>query len=424
MTYFSALKIDDFKKDASRKKLFFYLSLFTNLGILFVFKYLGFFSEIALQVGQLFSSSVDFDPIRLALPIGISFYTFQSIGYTLDVYYGIIKPERHLGYFSLFTGFFTQILSGPISKSRQLLPQIREPKKFELANLSYGIQRFTWGLFKKMVIADRLDVYVNDVYSHIHSYQGSVLWLGTFLFAFQLYCDFSAYTDMAIGSASIFGIKLPENFNFPFISKNVTEFWRRWHMSLSAWLRDYLYTPIQFSKKKWKKGATVYAIALTFFICGLWHGAKFTFVMFGIFQAGALTYEMLTREKRLKWSQSLNPVFYNSASWFTTFIFTLVSFVFFRAENTSNAFLLLRKQFASFYDVKAVARFIQASGGVKFIFTIALLAFFICTDYFFTLSVLNQNKKPIWLSLIFSFLIVLILLFGSFGKVDFIYFQF
>ncbi len=424
VTYYSALKMDEFKKQMSKKRLFLYLGLLFNLGILIVFKYLGFFTDIASQIAGLFSSTINIEPLKIILPIGISFYTFQSIGYSLDVYYGLRKPEKQLGYFALFVSFFPQILSGPIGRSSELFPQIHQNQNFSWDNIGYGIQRFTWGLFKKIVIADRLDVYVNSIYGNIDGNQGSVLWLGTLLFAFQLYADFSAYTDMAIGVARFFGFKLAENFDFPFISKSVTEFWRRWHMSLSGWLRDYLYTPIQFSKKKWKQWATVYAIFLTFIICGLWHGAKFTFVIFGIIQGLALTYEMLTRDKRQKWSKTFPPLFYNSFSWIVTFIFTLISFVFFRADTTPQAFLLLKKAFSSFYDIHAVKDFIVQAGGIKFLFSMLLLLFFILSDKLFSLSFLNQSKKPFVLNLMVSSLIVLIILFGTFGKVNFIYFQF
>ncbi|WP_317898628.1 MBOAT family O-acyltransferase [Aurantibacillus circumpalustris] len=424
ITYYSAIKMDEYKKVMVKKRVFLYSAMVVNLGILIVFKYLGFFTDIYSQLANLLSFGLKIPPLKLLLPIGISFYTFQSIGYSLDVFFGLRKPEKHLGYFALFVSFFPQILSGPIGRSSELFPQIHTPQKFSWDNIGYGIQRFVWGLFKKIVIADRLDVYVNDIYSNISHYPGSVLWLGTFLFAFQLYTDFSAYTDMAIGVARFFGFKLAENFDFPFISKNVTEFWRRWHMSLSAWLRDYMYTPLQFSKRKWKKGATVYAIFLTFFICGLWHGAKFTFVLFGIIQGLALTYEMLTREKRQLWSKTFNPFLYNTFSWLLTFGFTLLSFVFFRAESTEDAFLLIRKQFTTFSDVAAIKIFVMHFGGIKFAFSLLLLLFFILTDKLFSTMVKLQNRKSFVLTMITSLLIVFIILFGTFGKVDFIYFQF
>ncbi len=424
VTYFSAIKMEEFKKEKVKKRNFLYLAIIFNLGILIVFKYLGFFTDIVSNLAGLFSSHLSFDPIKLFLPIGISFYTFQSIGYSLDVYYGLRKPERHIGYFGLFVSFFPQILSGPIGRSSEMFPQIHTTQEFSWDNVGYGIQRFTWGLFKKMVIADRLDAIVNPIYGNIDGYSGSVLWLGTFLFAFQLYTDFSAYTDMAIGIARFFGFKLAENFDFPFVSKSVTEFWRRWHLSLSAWLRDYLYTPIQFSKKKWKQWATVYAIFLTFFICGLWHGAKFTFVMFGIIQAVALTYEMLTREKRAKWRDTYPAFLYNSLSWAITFGITLISFVFFRAETTADAFLLLIKQFTTFYEVAELKAFIVQIGGVKFLFSMMLLLFFILTDKLFASSFQRQERDPYVLNAMVSVLLVIIVLFGTFGQVNFIYFQF
>ncbi|MEO6903350.1 MAG: MBOAT family O-acyltransferase [Bacteroidia bacterium] len=416
--------MDLFKKGHVKKKIFLYLAIGTNLGILIIFKYLGFFTEIISQITGLFAFNTQFSPLKLILPIGISFYTFQSIGYSLDVYYGVRKSEKHLGYFALFVSFFPQILAGPIGRSTELLPQFHNPAVFSWTNIGYGLQRFIWGLFKKVVIADRLAVYVNDIYGNIADYQGSVLWLGTILYAFQLYADFSGYTDMAIGIARFFGYKLSENFNFPFISKNVTEFWRRWHISLSTWLRDYLFVPLQFSKKKWKKWATIYALFLTFVICGLWHGAKFTFVIFGVLQGLALAYEMFTRDQRQIWRKKINSYFYNFSSWVLTFTFTLVSFVFFRAENTADAFMLLQKQFTSFYDMKALKNFIIAAEGSRFIFSLILVCLFIVLDKFFVNTIHQQNKNQYTLNILSSVLIVIILLFGTFGKVDFIYFQF
>jgi len=424
VSFYSALKMDEHTKETSKKLWYLYLSIGFNLGVLIVFKYLGFFTDIFAHFVALLSSNISINPLKLMLPIGISFYTFQSIGYSFDVYYKLRKPERHIGYFALFVSFFPQILSGPIGRSNELFPQIHQPQKFSWDNVGYGIQRFTWGLFKKIVIADRLDAYVNTIYENIGTYQGSVLWLGTILFAFQLYADFSAYTDMAIGVARFFGFKLAENFDFPFLSKSITEFWRRWHISLSNWLRDYLYTPLQFSKKKWKKWATVYAIFVTFFICGLWHGAKFTFVIFGLIQALALTYEMLTRDKRQKWSKTFPPFLYNNFSWFFTFVVTLISFVFFRADSTADAFLLLQKQFTTFYDLSAVKLFIKQQGGISFLFSMLLLLFFILIDKSFSNRFKQQTINPYLLNAMVSVLIVIIILFGTFGKINFIYFQF
>lgn len=423
-TYYTALMMDKNKKNPGIKRSYLHIALLVNLGILIIYKYLGFFSEIISAIASLSGTEASLGLPTLLLPIGISFYTFQSIGYSLDVYYGLRKPETHMGYLALFVSFFPQILAGPIGRSSELLPQIHTPLLFSCNNLGYGLQRFAWGLFKKIVIADRLNVYVNSIYDNVGEYSGSVIWLGTLLFAFQLYCDFSAYTDMAIGTARVFGFKLNENFDFPFVSKSITEFWRRWHLSLSNWLRDYLYTPIQFSKKKWKRWATVYAISLTFLICGLWHGAKFTFVMFGVFQASALTYEMITREQRARWREKISPYLYNPLSWLLTFTFTLVSFVFFRADTTADAFYVLKQQFTTFYNLSAVADFVKVQGGSKFVFSVLLLILFISIDFLFSTTIQKQSKSAYTLNFMFTFLLVLILLFGNFGEVDFIYFKF
>lgn len=422
VTYFSALKLGD--QNVSNRRFYLYLSLWTNLAVLIVFKYLGFFTEVFSDIyGILSGSSISFK-FGLLLPIGISFYTFQSIGYILDVYYKMQKPEKHFGYFALFVSFFPQILSGPIGRTRELMPQIKENRFFEWDNFLTGINRFIWGLFKKLVIADRLSVYVNQVYENVEAFDGAVLWLATFLFAIQLYADFSAYTDMAIGIAKIFGIQLAENFDYPFVSKNVTEFWRRWHISLSGWLRDYLYTPIQFSKKKWKKFATVYAIFLTFFICGLWHGAKFTFVIFGLLQGLALTYEMLSREHRIKWSKRLPGWLYLNVSWLITFLFTLLSFVFFRANTTKDSLIIVERMLFPYLHLDSLRAFFVQIGGIKFVFSIFIVIVFLLSDKFCNTVIKRKEYLSLSAALLIAVLIVSIILFGTFEKVNFIYFQF
>lgn len=408
-----------------RRRTIMRMTLLLNLLILVVFKYLGFFNELIGLFSHSAAGKLPFSFPVLLLPIGISFYTFQSIGYVLDVYFKVRKPEPHFGYYTVFVAFFPQILSGPIGRSTELLPQIRNQRKTSWEDIESGISRFSWGIFKKMVIADRLSLVVDDVYGNPSSHQGMVFWFVTVLYAFQLYADFSGYTDMAIGVARIFGIRLAENFDFPYISKNVTEFWRRWHLSLSNWLRDYLYTPIMFSKKKWGKKAVMYAIVLTFLICGIWHGAKLTFVIFGVLQAGALLWEMLSRELRARWSRSLPKKAYGFFSWLLTFFFVVFCFIFFRADTTKDALLIVKREFTSFTDLGDFKAFLAHLNYSRIAFTLLCCFAFFVIDKPVSLLIRNEaTGKSRQRALLAGVFIALTLALGVFGKADFIYFKF
>jgi alginate O-acetyltransferase complex protein AlgI len=405
-------------KDRKRAMI---LTVSLSVLILIAFKYLGFFNEII----SVFSKPGGFRLPELLLPLGISFFTFQSLSYVLDVHFKVRKPEPHLGYFFVFVSFFPQILSGPISRANELLPQLQDPKKHLWSDVERGIIRFCWGLFKKLVVADRIGIIVDGAYANPEHYAGSVHWFVTILYAIQLYADFSGYTDMAIGLARIIGIRLPENFDFPYISKNITEFWRRWHLSLSNWLRDYLYTPIMFSKKKWGKWAVVYAIFITFLICGLWHGAKLTFVIFGILQGAALTWELLSKDLRAKIQKSSPPVLYNTLSWLVTFLFVCFCFVFFRADTTADSLLIAKRMFISFYDVNAVIQYLGKDGTTaRYLFSLAVALIFLATDKQIT-GKLITIESPGWKSIAWTgTMIALIVILGVLGRTDFIYFKF
>jgi len=400
-------------------------SVAVSLGVLILFKYFDFFNHsIKYLVSQLLNLQYGFEGFNFLLPIGISFYTFQTISYNLDVYYGVRQPERHLGKYAVFVSFFPQLVAGPIERSTDLLPQFHIPVKFNWLNIEIGIRYIIWGLFKKMVIADRLLVYVDKAYNDPYNADGASVFFATVLFAFQLYCDFSAYSDIARGSAKLLGIELSENFNHPFKSKNITDFWRRWHITLSTWLRDYLYTPIVFNKKKWGKKAVLYAITVTFILCGLWHGPKFTYVIFGILQAGALIYELLTADFRKKLRNSMNTAIYDRLSIFFTLLFVLFSFIFFRANDTSEAIEIVKSLFQFGMGWNDEFSLISGSKLSFSIIIILLLAFIVIDEFVFKMV---KEKTSLTFSktcLIFLPLSISILLFGFFGKVEFIYFQF
>ena len=264
--YFAAIQMSK-QTVSSKRKLYLLLSLFVNLGLLFGFKYFNFFSDSLCTIFDQFNIFYNVPTFKVLLPVGISFYTFQTLSYTIDVYRKKREPEKHLGIFALYVAFFPQLVAGPIERSTRLLPQLVEKYNFNYDRVTDGLKLMLWGFFKKVVIADRIAVIVNQVYSNPNEAAGIPLLIGTYLFAFQIYCDFSGYSDIAIGAAKVFGIDLMQNFRRPYFAKSIREFWQRWHISLSTWFRDYLYRPLggnHTSRWRW-----YYNIMIVFLISGL-----------------------------------------------------------------------------------------------------------------------------------------------------------
>ncbi len=343
--YYSGIMMEQEEKVENRKK-FLYLSLFSNLGLLFTFKYFNFFSNSVLTVLNSFNLFYDSPTFKLLLPVGISFYTFQTLSYSIDVYKGKQKAEHHLGYFALYVSFFPQLVAGPIERSTRLLPQFYKKHEFNSKRVSDGIKLILWGFFKKVVIADRLAILVNHIYNDVQSYHGVTLLLATYFFAFQIYCDFSGYSDIAIGSAQILGYDLMKNFDRPYYAKSISEFWKRWHISLSTWFRDYLYIPLggnRVNKARW-----YFNLFVTFLVSGLWHGANWTFVIWGAIHGIYLIIAI--------WTKSIVDRFYLfiklSNNWirkiidiFVTFHLVLFAWIFFRANSFSDAIYVIKNIF-------------------------------------------------------------------------------
>ena len=294
---FTVARLIDRTENPRNRKLLLLVSLALNLGVLFTFKYFNFFNNslagIANQLGLPYAIS----GLSLALPVGISFYTFQSMAYTIDVYRGKIPAEKHVGIFSAFVAFFPQLVAGPIERAPHMLPQYRQRFHFDEERTVEGLRRILWGFFKKVVIADRLAIYVNTVYNAPHEYGGLPLIVATIFFAFQIYCDFSAYTDIAIGTARIMGFDLMENFHQPYFARSIREFWARWHISLSTWFRDYLYIPLGGSRVPFLRH--LFNLFIVFLVSGLWHGASWTFVIWGalhgLFVVGEALWERIRK---------------------------------------------------------------------------------------------------------------------------------
>jgi D-alanyl-lipoteichoic acid acyltransferase DltB (MBOAT superfamily) len=422
--YFVALSIYN-TANQKIKKRWLYLSLTVNFGMLFAFKYFNFFNDNAREVFNAMNLFYGIPAIHLLLPVGISFYTFQTVSYTLDVYKGRIAPETHFGKFALFVSFFPQLVAGPIERAKSLIPQITSKVYFNYDRVSSGLRLMLWGFFKKLVIADRLAIYVDTVYNDVEAFQGYPLIWATLFFVFQVYCDFSGYTDIARGAAKILGFNLVENFKFPYLSSSLTDFWRRWHISLYAWFTDYVYTPIVIDRRYWGKLGVLVAIFSTFFISGLWHGAAWTFVIWGSFHGLGLIYEMLTKKIRKKNFARLPTTISYLVGAIATFSFVFFTDIWFRANTIQDALFIIQnlsKIDGNLIGVPTISQY-------NFVLNFILIVFLIMTDIFLFKNwgkeILKENKmKSVVLYLTNAFLLLSILLFGVFEKQEFIYFQF
>tara|TARA_B100001142_G_scaffold324384_2_gene376027 strand:+ start:1552 stop:2901 length:1350 start_codon:yes stop_codon:yes gene_type:complete len=431
--YFVAQKMATIETKIKRKK-WLLISIITNLSILFGFKYFNFFNE---NVQALFNSLNIFYGVSsfdLLLPVGISFYTFQTLSYTIDVYNGRTQAQKHLGIFAVYVSFFPQLVAGPIERSKNLLPQFYIEHKFSFNRIKYGLQQMLWGFFKKVVIADRLAIVVDAVYNNLDDYTGISLLVATLFFAFQIYCDFSGYSDIAIGSARIMGFELMDNFKRPYFSKSILEFWRRWHISLSTWFRDYLYIPLGGSRVvKWR---WYYNLFITFIISGLWHGANWTFItwggLHGIFLILAI---ILTKPERyiIKMLRLDNSIIHKIYK--VTFTFSLVCFawIFFRANNISDALYIINNLFIDINDYSDIQKMKINLRGIG----VGLNEILISISLIILMEVYNiyersgdvwkkLEKKPIWIRWGFYYILLFCILFlAPYSRLNnFIYFQF
>lgn len=402
------------------------ISLGANLGLLFFFKYWNFFGEnvnAALNQLNMFQGVPIFD---LLLPVGISFYTFQTLSYSIDVYQGQIKPERHLGRFALYVSFFPQLVAGPIERASRLLPQFRQDFDFDYDRVVGGIQQMMWGMFKKVVIADRLAAYVTEIYAMPGEENGFALLMATYFFAFQIYCDFSGYSDIAIGAARVMGYDLMDNFRTPYLSSSIREFWSRWHISLSTWFRDYVYIPL--GGNRVKQGRWFANLMIVFVVSGLWHGASWTFIIWGALHGSYLVAEILAK----KWRQGFTLPIPNRLKKYghilLTFHLTLIAWIFFRANHLEDAWIVFTKILSLPFqlNLSMITSTIADAGGLSWIMSFVLLVSFVCLDPLLDNQIKGlkiQRRIPAG-KLVFAGLTSLILLFGYFGKVEFIYFQF
>lgn len=344
------------------RKLLLLVSITLNLSILFAFKYFDFFNNSLAAISQQLELPYAVGGLSLALPVGISFYTFQSMAYTIDVYRRKIPAENHAGVFAAFVAFFPQLVAGPIERAPHMLPQYRQRFRFNEERTVEGMRRILWGFFKKIVIADRLAIYVNGVYNSPYEYSGFPLIVATLFFAFQIYCDFSAYSDIAIGTARIMGFDLMENFRQPYFARSIREFWARWHISLSTWFRDYLYIPLGGNRVPFPRH--LLNLFIVFLVSGLWHGASWTFVLWGalhgLFVVGEAIWERIKQPSRLSAGAHLSPseqgrhtgLPLRNSSWtaglriILTFAAVCFAWIFFRANSFNDAAYIVTHLFA------------------------------------------------------------------------------
>ena len=339
--YFIGLGISN-QVSLKNKRILLWCSVLFNLGVLGFFKYYNFFIESWIDL----FSSIGYDikstwTLNIILPVGISFYTFQTMSYTIDIFKGKLNPTKDFVSFAAFVSFFPQLVAGPIERATNLLPQILNKRKFKYEQGVQGLKLIFWGLFKKVVVADTLAPIVNDIFENYQDFGGATLWLGAIYFSFQIYCDFSGYSDIAIGTSKLFGFELMSNFKFPYFSRNIGEFWRRWHISLSTWFRDYLYIPLGGSKKgKWISLRNIFII---FLVSGFWHGANWTFIVWGLFHSILFIPSFVFKTNRKYVSSVIaENSFMPSPKEFiqvgTTFILVTIGWVFFRSSTIGDSF--------------------------------------------------------------------------------------
>jgi len=436
ISYFAGLWIDQ-AQDRKIKKRFMLLGVIANTALLFVFKYLDFFFASVSSALAAAGFDWSFRGLELLLPLGISFYTFQTISYILDVYNGVVLPEKNFGRYALYVSFFPKLVSGPIERAGHLLPQLYEPAPFEYQKFVDSLVRIGWGLFKKLVIADRLAVVANTYFADPASFYAPQAVLAVLFYSFQVYIDFAAYCDIAIGTARILGIDLVENFDHPYFAKSVTEFWRRWHISLSNWLRDYIFIPLNFATRRKRSAFYQYRnILIVFLVSGIWHGANWTFIVWGVLHGLYQVFEAATQKLRNQWIKKLN-LDRNSFShqlFQILLTFALVSFawVFFRAASIREAFTILYS-IVSAHGVTAEVGWAFTELGLNSLeIGVAVHALGIV----FMVELLQQkhnllqslNRQPlvfrwaVYLVLIFS--IIIFGFYHTYQPEDFIYFQF
>lgn len=415
-----------FEENDRIRKVLLWISVAVNLGFLGFFKYYNFFIENFIDAFSLFGYSIQANTIDIILPVGISFYTFQTMSYTIDVYRRKLKPTQDIVVFGAFVAFFPQLVAGPIERATNLLPQFHKKRIFSYERGADGLRQILWGIFKKVVIADNCADYANLIFNNYEEYNGTTLILGVIFFAFQVYGDFSGYSDIAIGTAKLFGFRLKDNFATPYFSRNIMEFWKRWHISLTSWLTDYIFTPLAINYRHWGTAGIISIIFFTFLVSGLWHGANWTFIAWGALHGVYFLITILfTRGKTPKGIVAKNrrvPDLKEIGQVSLTFLLVCVSYIFFRAESLLHAFKFISRICMADWGLPD---FQGRSYALEIIICIVFFAFveFTQRKYSFPLD-LSRIQSRINRHIIYIFLILLIVIYWPSKEQVFVYFQF
>jgi alginate O-acetyltransferase complex protein AlgI len=416
--YFAGIIIEQ-AADRRKRKLFLTISIIANVGVLAVFKYYNFLNDNISGLANAMGLHNPIPYLSILLPIGLSFHTFQAMSYTIEVYRGSQKAERHFGIYALYVMFYPQLVAGPIERPQNILHQFHEKKSFSYDNAVEGFNRMAYGFCKKVVVADRLSPYVNEIYGTPSHYGTLPVIIATVFFSIQIYCDFSGYSDIAIGSAKVMGFDLMENFKRPYLSSTISEFWSRWHRSLSTWFRDYVYIPLggnRTSKAKWYRN-----LAIVFLLSGLWHGASWNFIIWGAIHALYLIIGLLTIEFRMKIAAFIGlnklPRVNKAIQILITFILVTFAWIFFRATNFHEAMAIIEQ-------IKHLDFSINMLQLTTKLGTFNLLLCFFVIIALFSSYALPENLNVKYKTSFFIGMVVLTLILGTNGKADFIYFQF
>jgi len=432
ISYACGLRIRS-QQDESSRKLWLQIGIIACVVILALVKYLPF---LGAQTNTVFCLGTTL-PI-IIINIGVSYFTFQAISYLADIYLEIEEPEQHFGYYALYMAFFPKLLQGPIERVGGLLPQLKQPYQFDYDAMRSGMLLFTWGLFKKIVVADRFALYADQVFNNVHSYTGVSLIIGAYAYSFQIFFDFSAYTDMARGVGRMFGINLTENFNSPYLATSIADFWRRWHISFSRWILDYVFKPLQLGWRNWGQEGTALALIITFFVSGIWHGATWGFVIWGAVHGVYLAASTYYKPYQKKLYKSLGIEKCNALKWWQVFVtFNLVCFawIFFRAASLSDAWYVISHLIVSVGDKQTSADYISRNiflrqSSREFVVIILLLVLTSTISFVVKRTgkrdfcgLLESRSLPYRWSL-YYLLVFSIVVFAVYGNSGFIYYRF
>ncbi len=425
LDYFTGLKICQ-TNNKKHKKAWLWLSVATNLGFLGFFKYYNFFATSFAALLNTWGLGMELWTLQLILPVGISFYTFHGLSYVFDIYNNRIAAEKNIIDYALFVSFFPLLVAGPIERATHLLPQIKQNRAFDNDKATDGLRQILWGLFKKIVIADNCAVFVNDIFANVSNYSGSTLVLGVVFFTIQVYGDFSGYSDIALGTARLFGIELLRNFNYPYFSRTIPELWKRWHISLSSWFRDYLYIPLGGNKGgRWQNIGNVFII---FLVSGFWHGANWTFLCWGLLHAlymlPSLFFGIQQRNLDIVEQEKLLPTWKEVFQIVRTMSLFTFSLIIFRSIDIATAFDYITKIFST--SLFTLPKFYAINHALPLLLLVVLffLAEWIGREHHHTLIKVGKLQRRYLRWLIYTGLLLMIFYLGNFKENVFIYFQF